>query len=107
MRNFTIILKKNIEAACATSENQKSSHKLNSRLVSTSAYFAQIKCPEVWADFRCDRLARRMSRYEYQNKYTCPSCQKRICKQVFKMHYVQFIYYGKCLKINKKGYIVH
>ena len=71
-----------VETACATSEDHyKSSLLLRYKLVNISAWFWQVKCTETWAEFRRDKLARQMSIYEYENKYTCPSCQERICRQ--------------------------
>ena len=102
-------IEKKVETACAKAENkqwQQSSLLLDTKLVNVWAWFSQTKCPETWANFRCEILARSMSIHEYENKYTCPSCQKQICKQEFERHYVEFIYYGKCKKFDKNGYIV-
>ena len=98
---------KKVETACASCEDHQSSLKIGYKLVNISARFCQVKCTETWAEFRCEKLARQMSIYEYENKYSCPSCQERICRQEFKRHYSEFISYGKCNRFDKNGNILN
>ena len=96
-----------VETACAASGDYQSSLKIGDKLGNISTSFWQVKCTETWAEFRCEKLARQMSVYEYENKYSCPSCQERICRQEFKRHYGEFISYGKCKRFDKNGNILN
>ena len=98
---------KKVETASTTYVDHQSSLKIGYKLVNISACFYQVKCTETWAEFRCERLARQMSIHEYENKYSCPSCQERICRQEFKRHYGEFISYGNCKKFDKNGNVLN